>query len=159
MIDLHRAIYQLWLANGLDSAFTDYWESGVGEFLAYNEMEAAPGTPMPYVIYEAEKGSVSARMSGHSSNEKHEFRDVSWTFMVHARQMGEDSGKDIAHSLAQSIMAVFGGHPTVVPQLPVLETGKMLQVQYQSDWGMRTGDKEYSWNIQYAMRIDVPVAV
>lgn len=158
--DLHKAIKTVWDAQSLDDQFTAYWTSDEqSRFIVLNENEAAPNQPWPYCTYEQEVGITTARMSGHSITEKHEIRDIGWFFRVHARKRTTSTkdGKQIAAEIAEEIIKVFGGHPTVSPQNLTLDNGSFLIAQYQNDFSLREGDEEWLWTIQYMFRLDVPV--
>jgi len=99
-------------------------------------------------------------MTGHSLTEKHGIRDVSAVFNIHAKQTEQMTAKVFAALLAQELMAKFGGHPTTRPYFfGSMDNGQILLMQYQGDRGVRTGDEEYSWSVEYLMRLDVPERV
>jgi len=53
-------------------------------------------------------------------------------------------------------MAKLGGHPAYRPVgIPYMDYGQVLQFQYQNDYGIRTGDEEYRWTIEYLIKLDV----
>lgn len=161
--DIHKAIRRVWTLSDLSDDFTQYWsEIDRSEFTALNDWEASPSQPFPYCVFEQSEGTIVTRMSGHTKNERHEIRDVPWMFRIHARQVGtavEESAKEIAASLAERIIEEYGGHPTeTVEHLPVLDNGSILLLQYLSDVGIRTGEEEYKWQINYNVRVDVPVS-
>jgi len=160
--DVHQAIVTVWDNNALEARFTDSWEVAKRtEFEALNDQEASAGQPWPYCVFEIEPGSTISRMSGHSKNENHEIRDIPISFRVHARRLDgvATSPKLIASDLIEEIMKIYGGHPTVKPKDLVLDNGSFLIMQYTTDWGILTGDKEFQWLLSYVVRIDVPVAV
>jgi len=159
---LHKAIQTLWNARGLDGEFNRYWSAAnrtIYEVL--NDGEAAPQQPFPYCVFVQEAGTTTVRMTGHSTNEKHEIHDIPWEFRIHARVIDGNSqtAKEIAAALAEVIIQEFGGHPTMRPQPLTLDSGAHLITQYQNDFGIRTGDDEYQWTISYLFRLDVPVMV
>jgi hypothetical protein len=78
---------------------------------------------------------------------------------VHARSTSSYTAKELATALAEEVVKVFGGHPEVVPVTIGLTHGNVLQVQYQTDFGTRTGDQEYLQIIRYQILIDIPVSV
>ena len=160
--DVHKAVNIIWDTQGLDWVFKVNWKlSDRDEFNSLNDQEAPPGQPFPYCIFQQSVGSVVTRMSGHSTNEKHEIRDIPWSFRVHSRQIeGNDSTvKELAADLIESIVMRFGGSPTVAPKQLTLDNGFVLLVQLQSDFGIVTGDEEYSWILNYIIKTDVPVAI
>jgi len=158
--DVHKAVTAVWNASTLDALFQALWASGVGEYTVLNDQEAAPNQPFPYCVYELTLSSTTDRMSGDGSTIR-EVRNIAWNFHVHARQVDGDArtAKEIAAYLAEEIMKVFGGHPTVAATDLSLDSGGFLISEYQSDFGIRTGDQTHRWDIQYIFKIDVPIAV
>ena len=70
---------------------------------------------------------------------------------------GQDSQKVVAATLSEEIMKVFGGHPTVRPTALTLSNGNHLLTTYQNDFGLFEGEDEYSWTVNYLVKVDVPV--
>ncbi len=161
--DLHAGIASLWDSGKLDDEFTNLWAvADRTSFESLNDEEAAPGNPFPYCVFEVSPGVTTARMSGHSTNENHEIRDVPVQFVIFTRERASPdnrTAKRIAADLAAEVMAIFGGHPTLRPTVPTLSNGSVLIMQYQTDYGARTGDSEHSWVVKYLARLDVPMAV
>lgn len=161
--DILKAINTAWDASTLDATFQALWDSGVtaSQYEVLNDQEAPPAQPFPYVVMNQTSQNTTGRMSGGASALR-EIRDLSVTFNVHARAVSGDSrtAKEIAAAMAEEVLKVFGGHPTASPTGTLkLDNGNHLITQYQSDFGVRTGDDEYQWVINYVMRVDVPVAV
>lgn len=160
--DLHQGINTVWDTQGIDWTFKKLWEENLRDsFASLNDQEAPPGQPFPYCIFEQSPGITATRMTGHDKNERHEIRDIPWSFRIHAKQIEglSKTSKLIAADLAASVIGLFGGHPTIVPKKISLDNGDVLLTQYQTDFGILTGDKEYSWDILYIIRIDYPVAL
>lgn len=161
--DLHFAINVVWDNSVLDDTFQALWDSSVtvSEFPVLNDQEATPEHPFPYCVFEQVGSETTDRMSG-GIGALREIRDVSISFRVHARAVSGDSrtAKKIAADMAEEILKVFGGHPKVSPtdSMP-LENGNFLISQYQDDFGIREGDDEYMWTVNYIFRLDVPVRV
>lgn len=159
--DLHKAINTVWDASGLEALFTAYWESGVGEFLALNDQEASPSQPFPFCVFMLDPSMKMNRMSGLEgcSDEIREIRDVPLRFTVHSRKMDNqsDSEKVIGATLLEEVIKVFGGHPTTKPTALTLDNGNHLITTYQNDYGVRTGEDEYAWVVNYLLKVDVPV--
>ena len=156
--DLHKAINTAWDASGLDALFIAL--GGVTPIL--NDQEATPApTSFPYCILEQTSGTTTDRMSGDADSIR-EVRDISVTFNIHAGLVnGNDrTPKEIAANLAEELMKEFGGHPTIAPAASItLDNGNHLITQYQTDYGVRSGDDEYLWVVEYIFRLDVPVMV
>ena len=86
--------------------------------------------------------------------------NVGGGFGINYKEDDARTAKEIAAYLAEEIMKVFGGHPTVVPTgMVALDYGNHLITQYVSDDGVRTGDEEYSWLVSYLFRLDVYVTI
>lgn len=160
--DLHAAIVEAWDAAGLDALFKALWPDSVEatDFPALHDQEATPGQPFPFCVLSETRGRTVARMSG-GVDSLQEVRDVSVAFNIHARRMAGDarSAKELAADLAEQVMMVFGGHPSVSPTARLeLVNGNHLLTQYQTDYCVRVGQDGYQWVIEYVFRIDVPVA-
>lgn len=159
IIDLHKAIYELWEDQGLNAVFTNYWDSDVGSYLVLNEGEAAAKTPLPYCVYVQETPDVDSRMSGKEINEKQQIINVPFEFIVYAKQNSNRSAKELCAELVHAVMKVFGGSRQPSPVLPQMDNGKCIQVQYISDTPIREDDTIYSWHIRYSFKIDHVMAV
>lgn len=159
--DVHKAVNAVWDASTLDATFKALWANSTDEFPVLHDQQAAPSQPFPYAVLEQTSSLTQARMSGGVAALR-EVRDLTVTFHVHARAVGGDArtAKRIAADLAEELMKVFGGHPTVAPTGAVaLDNGKHLITTYQNDFGVWTGDDEYRWTVEYQVRVDVPVMV
>ncbi len=159
--DLHRAIEAAWDAAGLDDAFKALWDDPTDvDFVVLDDQEAAAEQPFPYCVMDQTSSATTDRMSG-TGDSLWEVRDVSVSFNVQARRRAGDArtAKEIAVALAAEIMKVFGGHPVESPAELSLDNGNFLLAEYQNDFGIRTGEDEYQWRVDYLFRLDVPVAV
>jgi len=161
--DILKAINAVWDASELDDLFKSLWPSdyAADEWEVLHDGEAEPGQPHPYCVVDETRTTVVERMSD-GVNTKRETRDVAVTFHVHAKSVDGDNrtGKQIAADLAEKIMEVFGGHPTVAPTGDLsLDNGSHLITQYDNDYCLRVGDEEFEWILAYNFRLDVPVAV
>ncbi len=158
--DLDKAMVAAWIAGNLDAVHTSYWDvNDVDDYPVLHDIEATPGQPFPYTVFEHGAGSITTRMSGHSLSENHVINDVPIQFRIHAAQTPTKTAKQVAAEVAEEVMKVFGGHPTVVPSGLTLDNGSHLITQYLTDYGIRTEDQNYQWIVSYLFRLDVPVAV
>ena len=163
-VDLDAGIVALWNSSGLDAIFKDFWSAqNQTEFISLLDCEARPAQPHPYCVFHEDAGSTITRMSGQTPQTgpgRMENREIPLEFHVHAKETtgSTKSAKQIASNLAESIIQIFGGHPTVVPQIPTLAHGNVLRVQYQSDVGTEDDDQVWQWIIRYKFLVDVPVA-
>ncbi len=162
-VDLCKAINTAWDASILDASFKANWDDPTEtEFYVLNDQEAPAEQPWPYVVMDQPSQNTVERQSGGGGVIKREIRDVIVQFNIHVEIDAGDteSAKETASDLAEEIMKVFGGHPTTSPTGTItLDNGNHLITQYQTDFGVMTGDDEYQWAIQYLFRIDIPVAV
>jgi hypothetical protein len=160
--DLLNALNTVWDASTLDATFEALRDPTVvdAEYPVLNDQEAAPTQPFPYCVMDEADSETLERMSG-SSATNNEVRDVTVRFNVHARTRTGDArtAKQIAAFLAEEIMKVFGGHPTVAPTGLTLINGNHLITQYRNDFGLRTEDNAYQWVVVYLFRLDVPVMI
>ncbi len=158
---VHKAVVTVWNASTLNATFSALWGSAtLGDYPVLHDQEAGPRQPFPFCVFEQTSGSTIVRMSGGVSAIR-EVRDIPWSFRIQVKQISSDprSVKEIAAELAEEVMKIFGGHPTVAEQPLVLDSGNALINQYQNDYGLRTGDEEYLWVVNYVFKIDMPVAV
>jgi len=160
--ELHRAIQSAWIAQGLDALFSGYWAlADRSLYITLNDAEASPGTPFPYCVFEIPAGTVTDRMSGVEENQNYMVKDVPVNFKIFTSQYGVTTAKLVADALAEKVLEVFGGHPSAAArpvELDMTNYGHLL-TQYQTDFGVRLGDGEYLWTIQYIVRLDMPVIV
>jgi hypothetical protein len=159
--DIAAAFASLWQSSDLDAKFRELFpaaDAGVqGQFLTLEDTTAPPGQPWPYCIYELSGPRTSARMSGASGGLRNEIHDYPIKLSIYARPIENDSRseKEIAAALAALVMGVYGGHPNVIPQALSLDNGGTLPVIYQNDAGVRVGDDEYLWMVNYLIRADI----
>lgn len=159
--DLSKAIVSAWNASSLDATFKALWDGEhEDEFFVLHEQEAPGGQPFPYCVLDQMTPTVSARMSSKYGGTREE-RVVPVRFNIHARDLESDSRtcQEIAAYLAEEVMKVFGGHPTVSATASMaLSHGQHVLTQYQNDFGADTGDDEFQWAVSYLIKVDVPVA-
>ena len=157
--DLLKSINAIWDASTLDATFRALWAATPDgdAFPVLHDAEAIGEQPWPYCIFEIQPGSVSERMSK-GVDDLWKLQDVPATFKIHATEVEGDvrSAKQIAAHLAEEVMKVFGGHPTVAPDDMALDNGNHLVTLYQNDFPMREGDSQWLWTVSYVFRIDVP---
>lgn len=160
-MSLEALIQSTWTLTDLDSIFRDYHQDvdDPSEFPVLNDTDASPGHPMPYCVFEAEPNpTVIMRTTASNVKMKRYIQDDLCRFVVHARSTSELSAKELSSLLVDEIKKIFGGHPEIPPMVfPPLGIGNLLLVQYQSDWGVRTGENQYSWVVRYLFRTDNPV--
>lgn len=160
--DVYRAVVALWNSSNISNQFTAHWSvSNTAEFPVLNEKEAEGAHPFPYAVFELMAPSVKTRMTGSTAITNQELRDVSCRFKVLARDAAGSSAKIIAATLAEEIMKVFGGHPTVQGQFNdyAMTHGHILNSQYQTDFAVREDIGVYAWVVQYILKTDVPVRI
>lgn len=158
-IDIAEAVVAAWDDADLDDLFTALWAADdVGEYPVLQDREATPGQPFPYVVFEQQQSQTIARMSK-GKFDKWEIRDVPFKFTVYAGKNAADarSPKKIASDLAGEIIKVFGGNSTQTPATLELTTGNFLIAQYQNDFGTMQGDDQHAWEVNYIIRVDIPV--
>lgn len=159
-LDLDKAINAVWDDHGLDWAFKKYWvEEKRIQYLSLDETEAMAGTPMPYCVYSLTDRSVVSRMTKPTDADgRQEIHNSQLAFNIFARVIDNKSAKDIAAELAEEILKRYGGHPVDTPQNLVLETGKIISVAYQTDFGSRQDDHAHMWTVRYMIKTDEPMA-
>ena len=157
---LHKAVNTVWDTSGLDWSFKKYWSVSEREqFLSLDESQAMAGTPMPYCVYSQASQETIARMTKvASATGRQEFHQSLFQFHIFANTNGTKTAKDIAGELAEEILKHFGGHPTEQPKELVLDVGSVINVQYQSDYGLKLDSNVYQWNVMYLIQTDVPMA-
>ena len=169
--DFSTAMSTLWTASGLDGKFNALWDGEAAsrrvaladlksEFPTLHDGEATPKQPFPYCVMGVVKPRVLARMTG-GEGSKRQINEFLVTLTVQASRRTGDarSAKQIAAYLAEEIMKVLGGHPTVVPTDLTLENGGHLLAQLTGEWPERTEQYNYRWILNYRFLLDVPAAV
>jgi hypothetical protein len=160
--DLHEGIVTAWTNGALNADFNQYWTAAERtRYPVLSDGEAQPGHPFPYCVFEIGPSVTVTRMTSPNADEKAEIRDVPLTFRIYTASISGDarSAKQIAAAMAERVMRIFGGHPSQVPGPVTLSNGNFLISQFQSDFGIRVGEDEHQWTVQYTCRIDVPIAV
>ncbi len=159
--DLHQGIVRVWTQANLDTLFKGYWKpSNTTEFLSLLDQEGIPAQPFPFCIFIHDPGNTVTRMSSSGvGSARNENREIPIEFHVHAKAVTNGvSAKQLASSLADSVMQVFGGHPVITPYTPLLTNGGVIQSQYQDDNGIREDNQVWRWVVRYKFLVDVPVA-
>lgn len=160
--DLFKALNAAWDASGLDALFQAYWDAGVdpSRWEILNDQQTAPGQPYPYCVLGEPATTMEARMSA-GVGQVRQVRDVGVRFDIYAKAVAGSTAKEVAAALAEEVLKVFGGHPTVIAGTAdlALDNGKHLITVLDSDWCVRLGDDEYMWAVDYRFKVDVPVAV
>lgn len=161
--ELHKAIEVAWNGSSLNSTFNAYWTSANrASYFVLNDTKAVAAQPFPYCNYTISNSRVVSRMTKSQSTGRMEQHEVDLEFRVFARAFSSNptiSAKQLASTLADSVMAVFGGHTTISPTALELATGTVIRVRFENDFGVNEGDQEYSWHVKYMVLIDFPLAV
>lgn len=162
--DIAKAVVSVWNNNGLNAVFKSHWlAANRSEFAVLCDGEGESGHPFPYCVFGIGGGKTQSRMTGRASTTTHqELRDIPLQFKVYARETGGNrSPKELASDLAEEIMKIFGGHPTVAPKLDdfALDNGAILINQYQMDFSVREDEQIWGWVIKYIIKSDVPVRI
>lgn len=157
---LHKAVASVWSSSGLENGFKQYWPTAdKTKYLSLNDGEASPGTPFPYCVFETSIGTVTNRMSG-GRNRKYIIRDIPWMFHIFATETQDKSAKEYAAFLAEALMMVYGGIPGLIkPQQLTMDNGSAINMQFSGDYGLRVGDSEHRWTVEYLIKTDQPIAV
>jgi len=158
--DIYKAVVASWDAGELDNVFKALWTDPTDtKFEVLCDAEASPGQPFPYCVVEFDPPSTVVNMSGEATGELYAIRDTGFRFNVHAAEVADDSrsAKEIAAYLIEEIIKQFGGHPTLeAEQTLSLDNGVCLLLEYQNDYGVRTGDDVFQWIVSYLLQADVP---
>ena len=158
--DIMKSINAAWNASTLDATFKALWPDPTdATFPVMHDQEASPGQPFPYCVAEQFTGNTTDRMSG-GPDSLREVRESTVRFHIHTMPVDGDlrSEKEIAAYLAEEMMKVFGGHPTVAPTATLaLDNGNVLWMKYENDFGIRPDETYYEWLLHYAVMSDVPV--
>lgn len=157
--DIEKGVSALWNSSNLDDQFTAFWTATeITNNPVLNDDESTPGNAFPYCVFKVDPGTTITRMSSGESS-KQQIRTVPLIFHVFAKQNGSTSAKQIAANMAEEILKVYGGHPTVNPTPLTLDHGNFLITQLVNDYSVRAEDKVYQWIINYTIMVDVPVAI
>lgn len=160
-LDIHRAVVKLWDDNLLDDHFKANWTADqASKFVVLLDTESSPNQPWPYAVFDIPRSNVVTRQTGGMGDARQkELRNIPLTFNIHARNSGTKSAKQIAGDLAEQVMAIYGGHPTTKAKDLELTHGGVLLCQYGTDYGVKTGDEEHQWVVEYSILADVPVKI
>lgn len=164
LADFCTALETAWNTSGLNAKFQVLWDSSytASDFTVYQQQEASPGQPFPYCIAEVGTVRATGRMS-RSAASKWELKDVSVVFNIHTEKNASDirSAKQLAAYLAEEVLKVFGGHPTVSPSTSELSlsNGGHIITQLAGESSERTDLNRHVWKLEYLFRLDVPVMV
>lgn len=174
--DIRRSLITLWNENDLDSGFKEWWlDSEKEDFTVFFTDVASPHQPSPYCVLHFKEAVKSVLMT--SNPNFREVREVQVGFRAYSDNIpirdtpvedgllgdiiGSESAGSVLSSQIEEIMKVFGGHPTVSPQIPVLSNGNTLQLQYLNDFFRKTkaseSDKSGVWELNYEVMVDVPM--
>ena len=154
--DFQKATVTAWNASGLNELFIALGTTAPVLF----DQEAPPKKSYPYCILDQPSIDVESRMT--ASSGKYHIKSMSQNFRLFVGEVSGDTrtAKELAAYLAEEIMKVFGGHPTVSPTATIsLDNGNHLITQYVNDFALRIGDGEYEWDLTYTFLLDVPVMV
>jgi hypothetical protein len=158
--DIWKALNAAWDASDLGAKFKALWaDPADAKQIVLHDQEASSGQNYPYCVVDVLSPKTTTRMSG-GSDRLREIREAQVTLNVHVEEVTGDSrsAKQIAAYLAEELMKVFGGHPTVVATASLtLDNGAALLIEYQTDYGVRIDDDEFNWVISYKIVVDVPV--
>lgn len=163
---LIKALYTQWVDEGVDATFTALWPSDRTDtdFNVFNDGEAPPEQPWPYVVMEQTPlGDVEHRMTGSSPNENSRIQRDLVVFNVWANKVESDSrtAKEIAADMADVVMGVYGDMVSSAQKMLTFDVGAHILTQYIRDYGVRPpeGDDEYQWIVVYEFLYDIPVIV
>jgi hypothetical protein len=161
-LDIHQAIVRLWNANELTNKFWAYWTNAEksGRHRVLNSEEARPKNPRPFCVFETTDLTTTERASPKTfETAGREIRSLDLTFNIHAADKNGVAAKQIAGNLAEEIMKIFGGHPTVSPECIAPTNCDLLRQRLEQDTSVRMGEQEYQHVLRYFIQVDCPVAV
>jgi hypothetical protein len=158
--DIHRSIVAVWDFYEVGDFFMDRWAPGDrDEYLTLTDTEADANQPWPYCVFDCASFPVVSRSSGKAAYQIREYGEIPLAFNIHAKDTDTETGKAIASDLAEEIMRKYGGHPEERPAKLKLTHGGVTNLQFQNSKGIRTGDTEYQWVVEYTIRTDIPAMV
>jgi hypothetical protein len=161
---LDNLITSRWAGSAAEEYIHGLWPpADRGSFLTLNETQAAPGTPLPRVIYEIGAEDIRLRMSGKASKKFHS-KEFPLSFAVTAEQAEVEgqvlSSKEIARQVVERLLALFGGHPEFEPSACLaIEIGCITNFMYSGSFGIQEDDLIYTFRVNYQISIDFPVQV
>jgi hypothetical protein len=144
LAELHRALIAVW---NLPYAL----RSGT----------AMPGDSFPYVVFQQSASNIAVRMSGSGvdAGAVRRVHDVPWEFRCYATGSALLSPKEQAASVAEEVVKIYGGHPTVAPREVAMTSGDYLISQMMSEFDVKVGEDEHMWAVVYNFKVDLPVKV
>ncbi len=161
-MELHATVYAAWNEGGLDWVCKQHWPAtDRSRYPALGDGMLGPGCPFPYVAYELSEAEVVTRMTGSEVGFKRAIKRTLLRLSIYAKQLpsGGMSAKAIAAAVLDSLMQVFGGHPTVRPKQLTCDSSNFLNCQYENDYGMALDDDIYQHVVNYRLLIDSSVGI
>lgn len=147
---LHEAIANRWDEKSLDADFKALWTvSNETRYPVLSEKEAPANPPGPYCVFEIDPQNNLTHMSGVTKATENQFIPYIVQFTIHAKESSTLTAKQIAKNLAKLVATAFDD----MTALDISPDAHVITVR-QPDFGVREGEEEYLWVLQYLITID-----
>jgi len=138
-----RAMISHWETSTLDTEIRSRRSNPAAVQDTLHEDEAEPLTPRPYVIFEQAPGGRNDHQSW-STTEGRELRNTFFRFSVHAGK------KSDAADIAALILSRYNNQTICPSDSPI------VSCRLQGEGGVRLGDDEWLWNLNFEVVFDAP---
>jgi|TARA_Y100000310_G_C20693571_1_gene823968 hypothetical protein len=151
---LHEAIINRWDEKDLDADFKALWPDDTETrypVLSEDgpELGAPSNPPGPYCVYGIQAQNNLTHMTGKTSTTELQFQPHLVQFVIHAKETSSATAKSIAQGLAKLVATAFDD----MTALDISPDAHVVTIR-QPDFGVREGEKEYAWTLQYLITID-----
>ena len=147
---LHEAIVNRWDDDNVDADFKVYWPDDTEiRYPVLNDEMAPANPPGPYCVYEVQPQNNITHMTGKTKTTELQFQPHLVQFRIHAQETSLLDAKTIAVALAKVVAASFDN----MTALDISPDAHVTTIR-QPDFGVREGEQEYAWVLQYLITID-----
>lgn len=147
--EVDQAVFARFQDAALEDAFRSAWpedDRDSEECAAWNDSEARPATPRPYLIFEKVGGLLAHRSSGKTGTTLQEVENVPIQFTIHAES------KPQAVEFCKLVADAFDNWPLD------MQNDSHVQTQRGRDFGVRQADDHWIWVLPYTIQIDATYA-
>ena len=151
---IDNGVHRRWRDSGIGEHFKKYWPDPASTaYNPWNDSEARPKTPLPFVVYEKGVSVKQGESTGSQCEQtvKVEYWRVPITFRIHAATPKPDrvgyglTGKQIAEELAKLIVATYQDS---AGRLDLDDDDRHIQTHIGEDHHVREDDDVWLWIIQ-----------
>jgi hypothetical protein len=179
---LHQALLKRWIDSGADAALRGLWNPGKqAGFHCWNENEARPGTPFPYVVYQVGEPQSRFRTCGKDALTEIDYLTIG--LQLECFGAGGGTGQDVSLTLTAAHVAMLNAHFASKGKTRTVAAGSLggkpaaqlvaeivalafdnqalsvdddshVQTQRGPDFPVRQDDTHWSWVLRYSVQIE-----